>query len=70
MPVDLIGNDKIYQSCHITWKVKNDPKKETIVVPAMAVLHLVTSGVEKGLISGAEFYMDPAPLIAAFARVG
>ncbi|KAF7534370.1 hypothetical protein G7054_g6261 [Neopestalotiopsis clavispora] len=27
-------------------------------------------GVEKGLISGAEFYMDPAPLIAAFTRVG
>lgn len=68
--LDLVGSDKIYQSCHITWKVKNDPERETIEVPAMAVLHLVTSGAEKGLIREAQYYLDPAPLVSAFSRIG
>jgi hypothetical protein len=65
---DLVGDGKIYQSCHISWRVKNDPQKEKVAIPGMAVIHLVTSGEEKGLIAAAEFYMDPAPLLAALAR--
>ncbi|KAI1638057.1 hypothetical protein F4809DRAFT_279420 [Biscogniauxia mediterranea] len=64
---DLVG-DKIYHPCNITWKVKGDPEKETIVVPAFAVFHLVTEGENKGLVSSAEFYMDCSPLMAAIQR--
>ncbi|KAI1760936.1 ribosomal protein S5 domain 2-type protein [Hypoxylon sp. FL1150] len=64
---DLVDN-KIYQPCHITWQVKNDPEKEQIVVPAFAFISLVTSGEERGLISRAAFYMDGAPLMAALQR--
>ncbi|KAI5921154.1 hypothetical protein F4810DRAFT_376977 [Camillea tinctor] len=64
---ELVG-DKIYHPCSITWKVKADPEKETIVVPAFAVFHLVTEGESKGLTSSAEFYMDSSPLMAAIQR--
>ncbi|KAI0113896.1 hypothetical protein F4776DRAFT_667059 [Hypoxylon sp. NC0597] len=64
---DMVDN-KIYQSCHITWQVKNDPENEKVTVPAFAFLHLVTSGEEKGLVDRAAYYMDGAPLIAAFQR--
>ncbi|KAI6082666.1 hypothetical protein F4821DRAFT_263703 [Hypoxylon rubiginosum] len=64
---DLVDN-KIYQPCHITWQVKNDPEKEKIIVPAFALIYLVTSGDDKGLISRAAFYMDGAPLMAALQR--
>ncbi|KAI0385018.1 hypothetical protein F5Y04DRAFT_203674 [Hypomontagnella monticulosa] len=64
---DMIEN-RIYQPCHITWKVKNDPEKETIKVPAVAVLHLELSGEEKGLIRRAAYYMDGSPLVAALQR--
>lgn len=64
---DLVDN-KIYQPCHITWRVKNDPEKESIVVPAFAVVHLVTAGEEKGLVGSAEYYMDGSPLAAALQR--
>ncbi|KAM0816618.1 putative SnoaL-like domain-containing protein [Seiridium cardinale] len=67
---DLVGNDKIYQSCHISWRVKADPERELVTVPAMAVFHLVTSGEEKGLIRAAEFYMDASPLLVAMSRAG
>ncbi|KAK6072711.1 hypothetical protein SCUP515_07291 [Seiridium cupressi] len=67
---DLFGNDKIYQSCHISWRVKADPERELVTVPAMAVFHLVTSGEEKGLIRAAEFYMDASPLLVAMSRAG
>lgn len=67
---DLVENRTIYQSCRISWVVKNDPDKEVVVVPAMAVIHLVTSGDEKGLVQAAEYYMDPTGLIAAFSRAG
>ncbi|KAI1079701.1 hypothetical protein F5B20DRAFT_581160 [Whalleya microplaca] len=64
---DMVDN-KIYQPCHITWVVKNDPEKEKIIIPAIAVLHLVLSGEEKGLIGSAEYYMDAAPLAVALQR--
>ncbi|KAI2463302.1 hypothetical protein F4781DRAFT_417039 [Annulohypoxylon bovei var. microspora] len=64
---DMVEN-RIYQSCHVTWQVKNDPEKEKVVVPAMAVIHLVKSGHEKGLIDRAAFYLDGAPLMAAYQR--
>ncbi|KAI1379163.1 hypothetical protein F4677DRAFT_410799 [Hypoxylon crocopeplum] len=64
---DVVDN-RIYQPCHITWQVKNDPEKEKVVVPAIAVIHLVTSGEDKGLISRAAYYMDGAPLVAALQR--
>ncbi|KAI1778981.1 hypothetical protein F4818DRAFT_437782 [Hypoxylon cercidicola] len=64
---DLVEN-KIYQPCHITWRVKNDPEKEKITVPAFAFIYLVTSGVDAGLVSRASFYMDGAPLVAAIQR--
>ncbi|KAI8962652.1 hypothetical protein F5Y11DRAFT_322303 [Daldinia sp. FL1419] len=64
---DMVG-DKIYQPCHITWKVKNDPEKETITVPACAIVCLETSGENKGLVKKAEYYMDSAPLMAALQR--
>ncbi|KAI1211942.1 uncharacterized protein F4807DRAFT_458146 [Annulohypoxylon truncatum] len=65
---DMIEN-RIYQSCHITWQVKNDPEKEKVVVPAMAVIHLVESGDEKGLVKRAAYYMDGAPLAAVYQRL-
>ncbi|KAI0886244.1 uncharacterized protein GGS22DRAFT_187482 [Annulohypoxylon maeteangense] len=65
---DMIEN-RIYQSCHITWQVKNDPEKEKVVVPAMAVIHLVKSGEEKGLINRAAYYMDGSPLKAVYQRL-
>ncbi|KAI1417430.1 hypothetical protein F5Y13DRAFT_152809 [Hypoxylon sp. FL1857] len=64
---DMVDN-RIYQPCHITWQVKNDPEKEEITVPAFAVVHLVTSGEEKGLVGRAAYYMDGAPLMAALQR--
>ncbi|KAI4866640.1 hypothetical protein F4820DRAFT_416234 [Hypoxylon rubiginosum] len=64
---DLVDN-KIYQPCHVTWRVKNDPEKENITVPAFAFIQLVTSGEDKGLISRAAFYMDGGPLAAALQR--
>ncbi|KAI1472550.1 uncharacterized protein F4812DRAFT_409368 [Daldinia caldariorum] len=64
---DMVDN-KIYQPCHITWKVKNDPEKETIVVPAFAFVHLETSGENRGLVKQAAYYMDGAPLMAALQR--
>ncbi|KAI0839582.1 hypothetical protein F5Y06DRAFT_265740 [Hypoxylon sp. FL0890] len=64
---DMVDN-RIYQSCHITWQVKNDPENEKVVVPAFAVVHLVMSGEEKGLIGRAAYYMDGAPLVAALQR--
>ncbi|KAI1391943.1 uncharacterized protein F4822DRAFT_388995 [Hypoxylon trugodes] len=64
---DMIDN-RIYQECRVTWKVKNDPEKETIVLSAIAVLHLATTGEEKGLVSHAAYYMDGAPLNAALKR--
>ncbi|KAI1101022.1 hypothetical protein F4804DRAFT_317269 [Jackrogersella minutella] len=64
---DMVDN-KIYQPCHITWRVKNDPEKEKVVVPACAVIHLVTSGEDKGLICHAAYYMDGASLAAALQR--
>ncbi|KAI2620517.1 hypothetical protein GGR54DRAFT_601389 [Hypoxylon sp. NC1633] len=64
---DMVDN-RIYQPCHITWKVKNDPEKEEIVVPAVAIIDIVTSGEEKGLISYGAFYMDGTPLMAALQR--
>ncbi|OTB04678.1 hypothetical protein M426DRAFT_150312 [Hypoxylon sp. CI-4A] len=64
---DIISN-KIYQPCHITWHVKNDPEQEKIVIPAFAYIRLVTSGEEKGLASHAAYYMDGAPLRAALER--
>lgn len=60
--------NRIYQPCHITWQVKNDPEKETIKVPAAAILHVELSGERKGLISRAAFYMDGSPLMAALQR--
>ncbi|KAL7621557.1 hypothetical protein AAE478_008882 [Parahypoxylon ruwenzoriense] len=64
---DMLEN-RIYQPCHITWTVKNDPEKETIVVPAFAAIHLVTSGEEKGLVKSAAYYMDGSPLMTALQR--
>ncbi|KAI3327262.1 hypothetical protein HD806DRAFT_486558 [Xylariaceae sp. AK1471] len=64
---NMIGNT-IYQPCHITWVVKNDPEKEKVKVPAFAAIHLVVEGEEKGLIQSAEYYMDGSPLTAAFQR--
>ncbi|KAI2778094.1 hypothetical protein F4815DRAFT_478726 [Daldinia loculata] len=64
---DMIDN-KIYQPCHITWKVKNDPEKETIVVPAFAFIYLETSGENRGRVKQAAYYMDGAPLTAALQR--
>ncbi|KAI1449126.1 hypothetical protein F5Y02DRAFT_414387 [Annulohypoxylon stygium] len=65
---DIIEN-RIYQSCHITWQVKNDPEKEKVKVPAFAVIHLVESGEDKGLIKHAEYYMDGSPLVAVYQRL-
>lgn len=67
---DRVGADKIYQSCRIRFQAKNDPEKERVDVPAMAVLHLVTSGEETGLIRQAEYYLDASPLVTAFSRAG
>ncbi|KAI0850755.1 hypothetical protein F5Y00DRAFT_231977 [Daldinia vernicosa] len=64
---DMVDN-KIYQPCHITWKVKNDPEKETIVVPAFAFVCLETSGENRGRVKQAAYYMDGAPLMAALQR--
>ncbi|KAI1501621.1 hypothetical protein F5X99DRAFT_193803 [Biscogniauxia marginata] len=64
---DLV-DDKIYQPCYITWKVKNDPEKETVIIPGFAVFHLVMEGDDKDLISSAEFYMDSSPLMTAIQR--
>ncbi|KAI1658693.1 hypothetical protein F4813DRAFT_355993 [Daldinia decipiens] len=64
---DMIDN-KIYQPCHITWKVKNDPVRETIVVPAFAFICLETSGENRGRVKQAAYYMDNAPLMAALQR--
>ncbi|OTA62767.1 hypothetical protein K449DRAFT_382069 [Hypoxylon sp. EC38] len=64
---DMVDN-RIYQPCHITWQVKNDPENEKIKVPAFGLVHLVTSGPEKGLVSRAAYYMDGAPLVAALQR--
>jgi hypothetical protein len=68
--LDLVGTDKIYQSCRITIQVKNDPEKELFTVPGMAVIHLETSGEEKGLVKQAEYYLDLSPSYTAFARAG
>ncbi|KAI1137445.1 hypothetical protein F5Y05DRAFT_387238 [Hypoxylon sp. FL0543] len=64
---DMVEN-RIYQSCHITWQVKNDPQNEKITVPGFGFYHLVTSGEEKGKVSRASYYMDGAPLMAALER--
>ncbi|KAH7310105.1 hypothetical protein BKA65DRAFT_169978 [Rhexocercosporidium sp. MPI-PUGE-AT-0058] len=37
---DVIGN-KIYQTCTITYTVKDDPHSRSIKIPAMGVFHLV-----------------------------
>ncbi|ORY67626.1 uncharacterized protein BCR38DRAFT_427742 [Pseudomassariella vexata] len=65
---DLVGGDKIYQACEISWTVKDDPEKETVKIPAMAVFHLVTSGEERGLIKVFRAYLNTSPLEAAVAR--
>lgn len=65
---DMVGNDKIYMACHITWEVKYDPEEEKINVPAFGVFHLVGEGSEKGLVRAAEFYMDSSPLTEALKR--
>ncbi|KAH8662077.1 hypothetical protein BX600DRAFT_465530 [Xylariales sp. PMI_506] len=68
--VDLVGGDKIYQACSISFRVKNDPEMETVQIPGMAVLHLTTSEEEKGLVKRAEYYLDTSPLGPAFSRIG
>ncbi|EON98388.1 putative ntf2-like protein [Phaeoacremonium minimum UCRPA7] len=66
---DLVG-DKIYQACTITYRAKNDPQKEEIVVPALGVFHILPAGDDAGKMKKAEVYIDPSPLMAAIARAG
>jgi hypothetical protein len=65
---DLV-EDKMYQACTITYRAKNDPNNEEIVVPAFGVFHILPSGKDAGKMKRAEVYLDPAPLMAAIARV-
>ncbi|EFX03228.1 hypothetical protein CMQ_3157 [Grosmannia clavigera kw1407] len=66
---DLVGDgSRFYQPCHITYRVKNDPEKEAIKIPAIGVWHLETAGEDVGKAKQFEVYLDPSPVTAAVAR--
>ncbi|KAH7037459.1 uncharacterized protein B0I36DRAFT_380650 [Microdochium trichocladiopsis] len=65
---DMTEN-RIYQPCHITWRLHGDDEHEEITVRALSILRITTEGPETGLVYDARFYLDAAPLMSALARV-
>merc|ERR1711964_658202 len=68
---DTIGN-KIYQTCTITYIIKDDPQGRTIKIPAMSVFHLVPgadfkSG--KALIEHFNVYLDGSEVFSIVGEV-
>lgn len=66
---DRVGN-KIYQSCFITYVVKNDPEERKMKIPAFGKIFLVEEGEEKGKIARFEVFLDPSEIFARIDTVG
>ena len=63
-----MAGDKIYLITRIEYVVKNDPTKEVIDLPAVAVFYLKPAGdAEENMISKFEAYIDGSPIMK---RVG
>lgn len=65
--LDLVG-DKIYQAVTITYRAESDPDNEEIMIPAFGTFHLAMSGEDVGKVKKFDVYLDPSPVMAAFAR--
>lgn len=66
--LDMTEN-RIYQPCHITWRLHGDDEREEITVRALSILRITTDGPETGLVYDARFYLDAAPLMSALSRL-
>lgn len=66
--LDMTEN-RIYQPCHITWRLHGDDEREEITVRALSIFRITTDGPETGLVYDARFYLDAAPLMSALSRL-
>ncbi|ESZ94539.1 hypothetical protein SBOR_5082 [Sclerotinia borealis F-4128] len=67
--IDRTGN-KIYQSCFITYVVKNDPEEKQIKIPAFGKIFLVEEGEEEGKLARFEVFLDPSEVFERIEFIG